>query len=317
MLETSLATVAAHPAGDRDFIDAVLSGLSQQQKTLPCRYFYDARGSDLFELITKLPEYYLTRCEAGLLEKHAAEIVGGLPPGAAIIEFGAGSSRKMEPLLRKAREDITFIPVDVSRHALVEARVRLSAKFPQLTIQPVVADFAKLDEMTPDLRDRRKLAFFLGSTIGNLDPGQAVVQLRRWREAMAPNAELIVGVDLAKDRKTVLAAYNDAAGITAEFNLNILRRINRDIEPAFDVSSFWHSAVFNEDESRIEMHLVSRFAQVVRIRGQGFEFTHGESIHTENSYKHSLASFRSIAAAAGWHPGSIWTDGLFSLHQLT
>jgi len=315
MLQTSHAVAAANSI-DAEFVKAVLHGLAQPKKTLPCRYFYDARGSDLFELITELPEYYLTRSEATLLEENASAITGQLIADQVIVELGAGSSRKMDALLRLAPADITFVPIDLSRHALTEARTRLSTKFPALVVRPVVDDFSTLDAFPPDLRHRKKLGFFLGSTIGNLDPKQASDMLRSWRRTLGDDAELVIGVDLLKDETTLIRAYNDAAGITAQFNLNILARINRELAPAFHLRSFEHRAVFNAGMSRIEMHLVSRVSQVVRICGRTFSFAAGETIHTENSYKHSSSAFRAIVEEAGWRIGRMWTDGLFSLYHL-
>ena len=316
MLETAQTGHVNRTVVDAEFVRAVLTGLSQPQKTLPCRYFYDARGSDLFELITDLPEYYLTRSEAALLEQNASEVTGQLVSGQVIVEFGAGSSRKMDALLRLAPAGVTFVPIDISRHALVEARDRLSVKFPGLIVRPIVDDFSSFDGFPPDLRQRQKLGFFLGSTIGNLAPREATEMLRRWRVSLGPDAQLVVGVDLLKDEQTLLDAYNDAQGITAQFNLNILARINREIGPAFDVSAFEHAAIFNAEKSRIEMHLVSSIAQVARVCGRTFKFGAGKSIHTENSYKHSTASFQSIVEDAGWRIDARWTDGLFSIYRL-
>lgn len=315
MLEASHPIVSSG-AVDTEFVDAVLDGLSKPRKTLPCRYFYDARGSDLFEMITELPEYYLTRSEAVLLESNATDITRVIASRDVIVEFGAGSSRKMDALLKHVPRGVTFVPIDVSRHALIEARARLTSKFPDLAVRPIVDDFSSLCAFPGDLRMKRKLGFFLGSTIGNLDPEAATELLRGWRAALGPGAQLVVGADLLKAEKTLLHAYNDAAGVTKEFNLNILARINREIGPAFDLSAFQHSAVFNARQSRIEMHLVSLAPQSVRICGRSFKFATGESIHTENSYKHSPAAFRAVVEAAGWQIERMWTDGLFSLYHL-
>ena len=316
MLDTSLPQTAYASDADYEFIDAIIKGLSQPQKTLPCRYFYDDRGSDLFEMITELPEYYLTRSEASLLQNNAPDIMNGLSADTAIVEFGAGSSRKMDALLRHAPLGLTFVPIDVSRHALVEARARLSLLFPGLTVRPVVDDFSSLDALPSDLTGKTKHAFFLGSTIGNFDRSEAIDLLRSWKLALGPRAQLVVGADILKDRDTLLAAYNDAAGVTKAFNLNILARINGEFGPIFDLSNFEHSAVFNAEQSRIEMHLVSRVPQVVHLFGRSFKFSAGETIHTENSYKHSPSAFRAIVASAGWRIERTWTDGLFSLYRL-
>lgn len=299
-----------------NFLDAIIRGLSQTQKTLPCRYFYDDRGSDLFEMITELPEYYLTRSEDSLLQNNAPDLMNGLSSDTVIVEFGSGSSRKMDVLLSYAPPDLTFVPIDVSRHALFEARTRLLAKFPGLKVRRVHDDFSSLDALPSDLACKRKHAFFLGSTIGNFDPSEATNLLRTWKQALGPRAQLVVGADILKDRDTLLAAYNDAAGITKEFNLNILARINSEFGQIFDLSTFDHSAIFNADKSRIEMHLVSRVSQVVHFFDRSIRFAAGETIHTENSYKHSPSSFRAIVGSAGWHIERTWTDGQFSLYRL-
>jgi dimethylhistidine N-methyltransferase len=300
---------------DQEFLSEVIAGLSTPQKTLPCRYFYDDRGSDLFELITELPEYYLTRSEAALLSGNARELMQGLSSKSTMLELGAGSSKKLEPLLRHAPIGLTFVPMDVSRHALIGAGERIAAQFPNLTVRPIVDDFTK-PVGRPEGGWENVRAFFLGSTIGNFEPDAAIDLLKRWRRFLGPGAQLILGADILKDEETLLAAYNDAAGATKAFNLNILSRINRELGANFDLATFRHIAIFNAMQSRIEMHLVSIVSQVVCISGRNISFVTGESIHTENSYKHSRVAFEKIVDAAGWQIDRSWSDGLFSLYRL-
>lgn len=303
----------------QDFLQAVLAGLSRPQKSLPSRYFYDAEGSALFERITELPEYYLSRVELGLLQDHAERIANGLPANGVLVEFGSGSSTKTELILRELPGQICYAPIDVSPAALEEARQRLEQRFPGLAIRPVVSDFFELAHLPGTLRQRSKLGFFPGSTIGNFPPAEASQLLARFRRLLAPNGRLIVGVDLKKDVETLERAYNDSAGVTARFNLNLLARINRDIAPVLDVDAFEHKAFYNAREGRIEMHLVSRKNQTFEITRRRFAFRTGETIHTENSYKYSVPQFQELARSAGWAPSDVWidSDGLFSIHELT
>jgi dimethylhistidine N-methyltransferase len=303
---------------DAAFLSEVVAGLSRPQKTLPCRYFYDDRGSDLFEQITELPEYYPTRTEAAVLERHAAEMMRDAPAGAVLVEFGSGSSRKTEVLLRASKSLRAYVMVDVSSGALEGARVRLHRRFPMLDIRPVVADFAQPMSLQADLLQAPKIGFFPGSTIGNLAPPEAQRLLRLFRKTLAPDGRLIIGVDLKKDESVLVPAYNDAAGVTAAFNLNLLERINRELGADFNVAAFKHRAVYNERDGRIEMHLVSVGRQTMRIAGHVFDFADGEFIHTENSYKYGLEQFRILATWAGWKAGRVWTDpaNLFSVHEL-
>jgi len=308
----------AAPGAHDDFLHAVTAGLSQQQKSLPSRYFYDAEGSALFERITELPEYYLTTTEIGILDAHAARMTRGLPADGVLVEFGSGSSVKTELLLRELPGDTTYAPIDVSRTALEEARGRLERRFPDLDVHPIAGDFFQLARMPGMLRDRPKLGFFPGSTIGNFAPAEAARLLRTFRALLAPGGRLIVGVDLKKNVEILERAYNDSAGVTAKFNLNLLARINREIAPVVDLDAFEHRAFYNAREGRIEMHLVSRRAQSFEIAGRRFFFAAGETIHTENSYKSTALQFQVLARSAGWTPTDVWTDreGLFSIHEL-
>jgi L-histidine Nalpha-methyltransferase len=301
-----------------EFARDVLSGLRQQPKTLPCRYFYDARGSELFEQITDVPEYYPTTAEIALLDAHAAEIAGFAGPGCCLIEFGSGSSRKTDTLLRALPDLAAYVPIDISGAALTGAVERLEREFPALRVWPVHADFNADVSLPATLRPARRLGFFPGSTIGNFERGDAIVFLRRARALLGANSGFVVGVDLKKDVATLTRAYDDSAGVTAAFNLNLLTRINRELGADFDLGSFAHLAVYNVAAGRIEMHLRSTRPQTVSLAGERFRFKAGETIHTENSHKYTAAEFEALARSAGWEPAQVWTgaDGLFSVHYL-
>jgi dimethylhistidine N-methyltransferase len=305
--------------GEDEFAAAVIGGLSRPQKTLPCRYFYDARGSELFEEITRLPEYYPTRTEAAILEAHAGEMAAGVPRGGALVEFGSGSSLKTEILLKHLPQLGCYVSIDVSASALEDAVRRLAARFPTLDVRPIVGDFSYPIALPADVAARPKTGFFPGSTIGNFTPAEAQRLLRVFRASLSPGGRLIVGADLEKDARTLVRAYDDAAGVTAAFNLNLLARINRELGGSFDLASFRHEAIYNPRDGRIEMHLVSTRAQEAVVRGRRFRFRQGESIHTENSYKYSIPQFQDFARSAGWQPQRVWTDAatLFSVHELT
>jgi dimethylhistidine N-methyltransferase len=301
-----------------EFASAVIAGLSAEQKTLPCRYFYDDLGSELFERITRLPEYYPARTETEILRSNAREIVCGVPRDSVLIEFGSGSSRKTEVLLSALPALAAYVPLDCSAGALTQAQRRLSARFPTLDIRPIIGNFMEPIEYPPDLAGRHKLGFFPGSTIGNLTPPDARGLLTAMRTALSPAGRLILGIDLKKDEHVLIPAYDDAAGVTSAFNLNLLTRINRELGGNFDVGAFRHRALYNRNEGRVEMHLVSVKSQAARILGHTFRFARGETIHTENSYKYTIRQFRSRAEEAGWTPGRVWTDenSLFSVHEL-
>ncbi len=311
-----LPDVIADP--DREFAASVIEGLSKPRKSLPCRFFYDARGSELFEEITRLPAYYPTRTEIAILAAHAAEIASRVDDGAVLVEFGSGSSRKTEILLAGLPRLRAYVPIDVSESALEEAKRRLIKRFPALNVRPIASDFSRPLALPPDLAQPRKLGFFPGSTIGNFSPFAAGALLGAMRRLLSPEGKLIVGVDLRKDARTLIRAYNDAAGVTAAFNLNLLTRINRELEGSFDLAGFRHEAIYDPREGRVEMHIVSMRDQAVRIRGLSFRFFAGETIHTENSYKYSIGQFQDISCSAGWLPGRVWTDdqNLFSVHEL-
>ena len=300
-----------------EFAAAVLDGLAKPQKAIPSQFLYDKRGSELFEDITRLPEYYPTRTEIGVLEKHVPDMAGRLPSGAVLIEFGSGSSRKTEILLEELDDLTAYVPVDVSPSALQEAADRLSDRFPDLDIVPIIGDFCEPIALPSNLAGLSKIGFFPGSTIGNLTYDDARRLLARFASLLGADGRLIIGVDTKKDRATLEAAYDDAQGVTAEFNYNLLRRMNRELYGDFDVEAFDYEATYNRDAGRVEMYLVSRVRQSVRVGGRTFTLSKGERIHTENSHKYTVAEFRDLAREAGWTPASVWIDpnGLFSVHE--
>ena len=319
MLNSSLLPLPEGSAPEVDeFATEVLQGLSRPSKTLPCRFFYDVRGSELFETITRLPEYYPTRAETAILKAHAKEMADGVPDGGVLVEFGSGSSLKTELLLERLPRLGAYVPVDVSQSALADAGRRLAARFPHIDVRPIVADFSYPVALPAELAWRHKTGFFPGSTIGNLMPVEASRLLRVFRGALSSGGRLIVGIDLKKDAGRLVRAYDDSAGVTAAFNLNLLVRINRELGANFDLRAFEHKAIYNARDGRIEMHLVSLHDQTVRLRGRRIHFRAGESIHTENSYKYSIGQFQDLARSANWLPSRVWTDprGLFSVHEL-
>ncbi|MGB3867519.1 MAG: L-histidine N(alpha)-methyltransferase [Xanthobacteraceae bacterium] len=299
------------------FAADVLEGLSRQPKQLSPKYFYDAAGSELFEQITAQPEYYPTRVELGILRAREREIAAIIPQGAALVEFGAGSTTKARLLLRHGRVT-AYVPVDISGEFVTAQAANLRRDFPHLRVAPVIADFTAPFTLPEAVKAVPKVGFFPGSTLGNFEPQEAAAFLRGARRILGAGAGLLLGVDLEKDDRTLHAAYNDAAGVTARFNLNLLTRINRELGGNFDLAGFAHRAIYNRERHRVEMHLVSRKAQTVRILGKSIAFREGESIHTENSYKYSIARFNALAEGAGWTPRRSWTDdeGLFSVHAL-
>jgi dimethylhistidine N-methyltransferase len=302
-----------------EFAEAVLHGLSAPRKRLPCQYFYDAVGSQLFEEITRLEEYYPTRAETAILRAHARSMVRPVGRDAVLVEFGSGSSRKTELVLAALQAPRAYVPIDVSQSALEDAWQRLEQRFPGLEIVPVNASFCEALRLPARVLPHTKLGFFPGSTIGNFDPPDAGRLLAHFARVLGPGSRLIVGVDLDKDARRLEAAYDDAKGVTARFNLNLLERINRELGGEFDLERFQHRAIYDQEFKRIEMHLVSRVSQTVRLLGRSFQFAAGESIHTENSYMYSIERFRALARGAGWRPARVWTDAGrdFSVHELT
>ncbi|WP_027583622.1 L-histidine N(alpha)-methyltransferase [Bradyrhizobium sp. Ai1a-2] len=299
------------------FAGDVIGQLAQHPKRLSPKYFYDATGSELFEQITVLPEYYPTRTELGILGDRGAEIAKIIPAGAALVEFGAGATTKVRLLLEHC-EFGAYVPVDISGDFLNAQAEGLRKDFPGLRVYPVAADFTTPFALPAEIAAMPKVGFFPGSTIGNFEPQEAADFLRTARKILGSGAQMIIGVDLEKDERVLYNAYNDAAGVTARFNLNVLVRINRELGGNFDLPAFSHRSVYNRDRHRIEMHLISRKAQNVRILGNTFSFRPGESIHTENSYKYSLERFTELARNSGWTVRQSWTDAakMFSVHAL-
>jgi dimethylhistidine N-methyltransferase len=303
-------------AGLAGFRQDVIAGLSLPQKTLPPKHFYDAAGSRLFERICRLPEYYPTRTELAITRAQLAAITRFAGRGGVLVEYGSGESLKTRLLLRALRPS-AYMPVDISEDALRLAVAKLRRAFPATRIAPVVGDFTRPLDL-PALAERDRLVYFPGSTIGNLTPHEAQAFLRMTRGQVGPRGAMLVGVDLKKDANLLHAAYNDARGVTAAFNLNLLARINRELGGDFDLRRFAHYAFYNAPLGRIEMHLVSLAAQTVNVGNHRFAFERGETIHTENSYKYSVEEFQALAAEAGFRSAKVWTDrrGLFSLHGL-
>jgi dimethylhistidine N-methyltransferase len=304
----------ADNAGD-DFAAAVLAGLSQPQMTVPARFFYDTAGSELFEAITRLPDYYPTRTEIGILADHGGDIAGVVGPGRAVIEFGSGSSLKTPPFLRAVAAS-AYVPIDISAEFLDMAAADLAAKLPDLPVFPLAADFTRPLRLPAAIAARPKLGFFPGSTLGNLGPPAAVDLLRAFADTLGRDAWLVIGLDRRKDAALLEAAYNDRQGITAAFNFNVLRRINAELDGTIDLAAFDHVAPFNADLGRIEMHLRARHATSFTVLGHAFALAAGATIHTENSYKWTDDEARLLARAGGWTPVELWTDAdaRFAVH---
>jgi dimethylhistidine N-methyltransferase len=299
------------------FARDALGDLSQHPKRLSPKYFYDQTGSELFEAITRLPEYYPTRTELGILRDRGSDIAGIIPRGAALIEFGAGSTTKVRLLLENCAF-AAYVPVDISGDFIKAQAEALRRDFPGLAVYPVAADFTAPFALPDAVGGMPKVGFFPGSTIGNFEPHEASRFLRSAHDILGQGAQMIIGADLEKDERVLYDAYNDAAGITARFNLNVLVRMNRELGGNFDVSAFTHRAIYNRERHRIEMHLISKKPQTVRMLGTSFSFRPGESIHTENSYKYSIERFAALARGSGWQVRESWTDAkaMFSVHAL-
>ena len=309
-----------HGAELSAFATDVLNGLGTTPKRIPAKYFYDEAGSLLFEQITEVPEYYPTRCEMQALRDHAAELAALIPEGAALVEFGSGSNKKARIVLGTAPQLAAYVPVDISGEMLEREAAELRGDFPTLKVLPVVADFCYPFELPCEAKAATvRIGFFPGSTIGNFEPHDAAAFLRNAAKILGPKSTLIIGADLIKDADILNAAYNDAAGVTAEFNLNLLTRINRELGGSFNRECFEHQAFFNRGRSRIEMHLASLKRQKVEVMGKTIDFRAGETIHTENSYKYSVDSLRALARGVGWLPAGVWTDtqGYFSIQAFT
>lgn len=292
---------------DRGFLRDVLAGLQQREKRLPCKYFYDARGSALFDRICELPEYYPTRTELAILQVNAEAMTARFATDSAFIEYGSGSSLKTRVLLRQLRGGV-YHPVDISREHLLTSARRLAEEFPAVQVVPVCADFTKPFTLPPSRSVSRRVVYFSGSTIGNFPPAEAVRLLRQIAALIGPGGGLLIGVDLQKARSILEPAYNDAAGVTAEFNLNLLERINRELGGTFAVERFRHEAIYNEEYGRIEMYLISEEDQEVEIGETCIRFEAGERICTEYSYKYTPAGFAERLGAAGMQVREVWYD---------
>ena len=286
----------------------VLAGLRKTPKELSPVWFYDETGSNLFERICELPEYYLTRTELGIMREHAAEIAADIGPRAAIIEFGSGSSLKTRLLLDQLDDPCAYVPVDISREQLLDAAGTLARDYPALRIVPICADFTRPFEIPqPVLSASRRVIYFPGSTLGNFEM-QSARELLVAMRTLAQGGLILVGIDLKKDPKLLERAYDDAAGVTAQFNLNALRHVNRELHANFDIKAFQHQAVWKEELSRIEMHLVSRHHQSVEIAGEHVDFARGEHLRTECCHKYTVESFSELARSANLQVARVWTD---------
>jgi dimethylhistidine N-methyltransferase len=319
-MTVNLRGMADFSPDDAVMLDDVLHGLALPVKNIPSLYFYDQRGSELFDAITALPEYYPTRTEIAILEAHGAEMAAAIGPGVRLIELGSGSALKTELLLARLETPAAYVPVEISREHLLASAARIAADFPGLEVLPVNADFTEPFYL-PEPKHavvRRNVAFFPGSTIGNFPRPMAADLLRATRREVGAGGAMLIGVDLEKDRAILERAYNDAAGVTAQFNLNLLARLNRELGANFDLGAFRHLAVWDEARGRIEMRLVSQRAQRVRLGGRQFEFDAGEILVTEYSHKYSLEGFRGLAEANGFSVARVWTDPerLFSVQLL-
>ncbi|MEM7327420.1 MAG: L-histidine N(alpha)-methyltransferase [Pseudomonadota bacterium] len=289
------------------FREAVLSGLSAPQKTLPCQYFYDETGSRLFEQITQLKEYYPTRTELAILTDHIAEMTAALGENVLLVEYGAGASTKTRILLDHLKHAAGYVPIDVSETFLLHSAETLRQQYPTLPIYPVVGDFM-IELGLPQSAGGTPVGFFPGSTIGNLDDDEIDAFMRAARHLLGDQGQFLIGVDLRKSPDILVPAYDDADGVTAAFNLNLLTRINRELEADFDLDAFAHRAIWNARDSRIEMHLESQRDQTVTLAGTAIHFARGETIHTENSRKFELSPLIAQMSRAGWQRGRVWQD---------
>jgi len=292
-----------------DFLADVIAGLSSNPRTIPCKYFYDERGAALFQKICELPEYYVTRTEIDILDRCRADIASQLGPGVELIGLGTGAGTKTRILIEALENPAVYMPVDISKKQLRQSTALFRKSFPKLEILPVCADYLQ-PVVLPSSRHKaaRNIVYFPGSTIGNFEPAEAVQFLRRIANVCRGGGGLLIGVDLKKDRQVLEAAYNDSAGVTAQFNLNLLQRINRELGADFDLAQWRHRAIYNSKASRIEMHLISEADQIVHFNEHKFDFRRGEKIITEYSYKYAPDEFAAFAAKAGFNFVRIWTD---------
>ena len=308
-IKQQLPTAEISKTDVRQFRADVVRGLRAQKKELPCKYFYDEVGSSLFEQITELEEYYPTRTELGIMERHAAEMAELLGRRCLLIEYGSGSSLKTRYLLDRLREPAAYVPIDVSGEHLRRSAQALGEEYPDIEVLPLCGDFTRPLSLPACRRAAaRRVVYFPGSTLGNFTPDAAVALLRQTAALCGRAGGLVVGIDLKKDPRVMEAAYDDRQGVTAAFNRNILVRINRELGADFHISQFAHRAFYDVAKGRIEMHLVSRRDQVVRVGGVPFFFAAGESIHTENSHKYSIPTLMELAEAGGFAVERVWTD---------
>lgn len=313
MLLTDNAPAHGHHA-DPAFLNDIIDGLSRSPKATPPVWFYDRRGSELFEAITDLPEYYPTRTETALLAAHGADFAAAIGTGRAVVEFGAGSARKTPHLLR-AIAPAAYVPIDISGDFLHASSAELATAFPDLPVLPVVGDFNQPMTLPAAIDDLPRLGFFPGSTIGNMEPDAAVDLLRAMRRLLGDEAKLLIGMDRIKDRDRLIAAYDDAQGVTAAFNMNLITRINRELDGDLPIDGFAHRALWNDAKARIEMHLEAQAPLHFHVAGQCFRMERGETIHTESSHKYGARDERLLLRAGGWEPAMEWLDaeGLFAL----
>jgi|HubBroStandDraft_6_1064221.scaffolds.fasta_scaffold45452_3 dimethylhistidine N-methyltransferase len=308
-MDLPIAIQQRAPIAHRSFLRDVIAGLQTRPKHLSCKYFYDQRGSKLFDRICQLDEYYLTRSELAIMDRFAPEMGAQIGPGAMLVEYGSGSSVKTRYLLDGLPDPVAYVPVDISGDHLQQTARELARDYPRIEVLPVCADFTQDFALPHSLRATTHAAvYFPGSTIGNFLPGQATGLLRRITRLCGTGGGLLIGIDLKKDAATIEAAYNDRLGVTAEFNLNLLRRINRELGADFDLDQFFHQARYNDEFGRVEMYLVSRRAQAVTFGGETIEFEPGESICTEHSHKYTVGEFAAVAATAGLTLRREWTD---------
>jgi dimethylhistidine N-methyltransferase len=313
------AKLNMYPPSNDDVHAMVLAGLQASPKRLPCKLLYDKRGSELFEQICELPEYYPTRTESSILRNHIDEMAEAIGSDALLIEFGSGAGAKCRLLLDALDRPAGYVPIEISREILLRSAEELQELYPDLPIHPLCADYTRPLKLPTGVNGHRRVAYFPGSTIGNFEPDAARQFLAQSRTLVGQSGGMLLGVDLRKDVDVLCAAYNDEQGVTAAFNLNLLHRVNRELGADFEPDHFTHEARWNEELDRIEMHLVSARRQDVCVNGTTISFDAGESIHTENSYKHTPEQFEEIGREAGWHTARTWTDfrNWFSVQYLS
>jgi dimethylhistidine N-methyltransferase len=315
----SKAAISFHDfAPEQDsFLEEVVEGLSKQPKKISPKFLYDKRGSELFDEICTQPEYYPTQTEVGILQKHADDIAKHIEPGCVIVDLGSGTSEKAR-FLFDALKPVGYMGVDISKDFLLDATQKLAEEYPWLDVHAVCTDFSQQLELPEHFNGNQKLAFFPGSSIGNFEPEAALLLLKRIAAAIGEGGKLLIGVDVKKDKEILDAAYNDDAGITGEFNLNLLQRMQDELQAEVDVDSFSHHAFYNDKRGRVEMHLVSDCDQTIEIDGDEFSFSKDESIHTENSHKYNINEFNELAKKASFEVERVWTDNaqLFSVQLL-